>query len=245
MPPTVAVNVSQRLAFSPFTPSQCQPPPAVYQATQPRVDTGVCVAVVKSASTRYACAAPEPSVHCRWPSVQKLLAGSGLPTLRVKASFVLLPPCLTVAVAGTVLRLTMRLETFSETFSLAVERFAAQRYDPLAIEPFVTERAVTLTVPLPWQASATENVLLARFSATLLAPSSPGPVTPPGIAPGVPGGTNGGAVPGGAGRSAPLPGGGPGGPGGPGGACATAPAGSATAAAAARTIRLGSFTSIE
>jgi hypothetical protein len=55
--------------------------------------------------------------------------------------------------------------------------------------------------------------------------SSPGPLVS-GIAAAAPGGTNAGAVPGEAGRSVPLPGGGPGGPD---GACAAAVAGSAAA----------------
>jgi hypothetical protein len=46
------VHVSQRLAFSPPTPSQCHPPMALYHATQPRVEIDVGVAVVKSGSTR-------------------------------------------------------------------------------------------------------------------------------------------------------------------------------------------------
>ena len=65
MPPTFAVHVSQRLAFSPLTPSQCQPPAAVYQAIHPRVEIGVGVAVVKSGSTSRAAARPDASVHCR------------------------------------------------------------------------------------------------------------------------------------------------------------------------------------
>ena len=52
MPVGVAVQVSQRPASSPLTPSQCQPPAAVYQATQPRVEIGVGDLVVKSGWTR-------------------------------------------------------------------------------------------------------------------------------------------------------------------------------------------------
>ena len=52
MPVAVAVHVSQRPLFSPLTPSQCQPPAAVYQATQARVEIGVGSRVVKSGSTR-------------------------------------------------------------------------------------------------------------------------------------------------------------------------------------------------
>src|SRR4051812_19429449 len=88
--------------------------------------------------------------------------------------------------------------------------------------------AVTATEALAWQARATEKVRLARLSVTAEPLSSPGPATAPGIAAGVPGGTNAGAVPGGAGRAPPLPGGGPGGPAG-----AWAPAGAAHAATAA------------
>ena len=52
MPEGVAVHVSQRPAFSPLTPSQCQPPAVVCQATQPRVDTVVVPGAVKFGSTR-------------------------------------------------------------------------------------------------------------------------------------------------------------------------------------------------
>src|ERR671923_245001 len=70
MPRDVAVQVSQRDAFSPRLPYQCQPLAGVYQAIQPRVDTVVGWTVVKSGSARNACAAPAV-VHCLWPSVQK------------------------------------------------------------------------------------------------------------------------------------------------------------------------------
>ena len=88
-----------------------------------------------------------------------------------------------------------------------------------------------LTVPLPWHANGTANVRLERLSAIDPLLSRPGPVAPEGIAAAVPGATNAGAVPGGTGRSAPLPGGGPGGPG---GAWADAAAGAASSARAAQ-----------
>src|SRR4051794_15806315 len=66
-----AVQAFQRPAFSPPLPSQCQPPAAVYQATQPRVEIGIVDLAVKSGSTRY------PGAHCRCPSVQKPFAFAG------------------------------------------------------------------------------------------------------------------------------------------------------------------------
>ena len=102
--------------------------------------------------------------------------------------------------------------------------------------PDATALPVMLTVPLPWHANGTANVRLERLSAIDPLPSRPGPVAPEGIAAAVPGATNAGAVPGGTGRSVPLPGGGPGGPG---GAWADAAAGAASSARAAiRTVRL-------
>ena len=41
MPARDAVHVSQRPLSSPAVPSQCQPSPALYQATQPRVEIGI------------------------------------------------------------------------------------------------------------------------------------------------------------------------------------------------------------
>src|SRR5262245_41713723 len=81
-----------------------------------------------------------------------------------------------------------------------------------------------LTEPLAWQANDSENVRVARDSPTLPSPRSPGPSGPAGSAAAVPGGTTDIAVPGAAGRAAPLPGGGPGGPT---GACAPLTAGNA------------------
>ena len=120
--------MSQRFAFSPVTPSQCQPPAVVYQAIHPRVEIGVCAAVVKSGSTSSAAGAPDASVHCRWPSVQNPAgAGAEPPARRTKASLAVFPACLTVPVAATVLRLARRFATLLETRRTALARFAAQR----------------------------------------------------------------------------------------------------------------------
>ena len=99
-PATVAVHGSQRPAFSPLTPSQCQPPAAVYQATQPRVEIGrrpggeVGLGQVdrrgRTAGGRRS-RSPSPSTSRR-PAVSE--NGS-----RSRA-----PPWRTVAVAATVLR---------------------------------------------------------------------------------------------------------------------------------------------
>ena len=52
MPVDVASQEFQRPLPSPSEPSQCQPARGVYQATHPRVETGVSVRVVKSGSAR-------------------------------------------------------------------------------------------------------------------------------------------------------------------------------------------------
>ena len=61
--------------------------------------------------------------------------------------------------------------------------------------PLIADRAVTLTVPLAWQANGSENVRFVLLSVAAVLPSRPGPVAPPGIAPGVPGGTTPAAYP--------------------------------------------------
>ena len=126
MPRDVAVHVSQRDAFSPRLPCQCQPLPGVNQAIQPRVETVVGWTVVKSGSARKACAAPLV-VHCRWPSVQKPAGATvALPAVRLNDSRDV-PPWRTTAVAATVFAFARRPAILRETVMRAVARLPAQR----------------------------------------------------------------------------------------------------------------------
>src|SRR3954463_2518597 len=126
MPVRAAVHVSQRAAFSPRLPNQCQPVVGVYQAIQPRVEIVVGLTVVKSGSASSAWVAP-PIVHCRWPSVQKPAGATvPLPAARVNDSR-RAPPGRTTAVAATVFAWASRPAIFGETVKRAVARLPTQR----------------------------------------------------------------------------------------------------------------------